>query len=120
MNQLRITFIIIAILTSIDGFTQDRANATSATIVNPEVKQLNMSNQSNTSTDSHDLKVIAKLPMNAIHFQNKGTRPKIEKHWEDTMVQNESFHLNESNTSKSVVTQYEPNLTLDGVQQSVY
>ena len=118
MNQLKITFITLAILSSIEGFTQDRENAKSGTIINPEIKQLNVSDQSNTSTDSHDLEVIAKLPMNAIHFQNKGTRPKIEKHWEDRIVQNDHFDLNGSLTSNSVATQYEPSLAVE--EQSVY
>lgn len=118
MNQLKITFITLAILSSIEGFTQDRENAKSGTIINPEIKQLNVSDQSNTSTNSHDLEVIAKLPMNAIHFQNKGTRPKIEKHWEDRIVQNDHFDLNGSLTSNSVATQYEPSLAVE--EQSVY
>lgn len=118
MNQLRTTFVIIAILSSIEGFTQDRENATSAAIINPEVKQLNASNKSNISTESHDLEVIAKLPMNAIHFRNKGTRQQVEVHWEDSMVQNDNFDQNGSLTSNSVATQYEPSLALE--EQSVY
>ncbi len=116
--KLRTAFITLIILTSIEGFSQDQSNTTSPVIVNPEVKKLNVSDQSNTSTDSHDLEVIAKLPMNAIHFQNKGTRPKIEKHWEDRIVQNDHFDLNGSLTSNSVATQYEPSLAVE--EQSVY
>ncbi len=109
MNQLRTTFIILAILTSIEGFTQDQATSTAHAIVNPEVEQLDANDHSIGSTDSTNLAMIAKLPMNAIHFRNKGTRPKIEVHWEDSMVQNESFDLNQSNASKSkIITQYKP------------
>ncbi len=118
MNQLKITFITLAILSSIEGFSQDQAKSTSHNIDNPVVGQLSANNQSIDSTDSTNLAIIAKLPMNAIHFQNKGTRPKIEKHWEDRIVQNDHFDLNGSLTSNSVATQYEPNLAVEN--QSVY
>ncbi|MEQ8553120.1 MAG: hypothetical protein RLQ12_05635 [Cyclobacteriaceae bacterium] len=109
MNQLRITFITLAIFASIEGFSQDQTKSSAHVIVNPQVGQLNANNQNIGSTDSTNLAMIAKLPMNAIHFQNKGTRPKIEVHWEDSMVQNESFDLDQSNSSKSkMVTQYKP------------
>ena len=115
MKMLRITFITLAILSSIEGFSQDQKNSTTHIIVNPGVNklsannQISENNQSVTSTDSTNLAVIAKLPMNTIHFQNKGAaRKQIDLHWEDTVVQNESFDLNESRSSKTLITQYKP------------
>jgi len=67
MNKLRITLITLVILSYAEGFAQERpANYTNTQCIDQAVHSINH------SSDSANLAAIAKLPLNNIHFENKG------------------------------------------------
>ncbi len=85
MKKLSITFITLVIFSAVEGLAQERPEHHNNT------QSIDQSSAATESIDHHNdstsLAAIAKLPMNNIHFRNKGARQQVDTRWEDSLMQ---------------------------------
>ncbi len=90
MKNLSLTLITLVIFSAIKGLAQERpAHHTNTQCID----QLSTTTESiNPNSDSTSLAAIAKLPLNKIHFENKGVRQAMNARWEDSFSKEENMN----------------------------
>ena len=109
MKKLNFLFIALVTFSSIEAFSQDQLSDSAQGTHSQAYEHLTNGTHVNVANDdAAQLAVIAKLPMNNIHFQDKGAAQLTETRWEDSLLQKDSLYLIQPDPTKSMITHYSP------------
>ena len=105
MKKLSITFITLVIFSAVEGMAQERPAHHNNT---QSIDQSSAATESmDHYSDSTSLAAIAKLPLNKIHFENKGVRQAANARWEDSILEKDKLYQIQPDPLELMIT-YSP------------